>query len=49
MDTRIYEITHKEFSKPNLPEYIRLQVGAALHESLGYEADNTGASCIIQI
>lgn len=42
MDTRIYEITHKKFAKPSLPEYIRLQVGAALHTDLGYEADNTG-------
>ena len=42
MDTRIYEITHKEFSKPNLPEYIMQQVGAALHDDLGYVADNTG-------
>lgn len=42
MDTRIYEITHKKFPKPDLPEYIRLQVGAALHKNLGYVADNTG-------
>ncbi|MGN0240807.1 MAG: DUF4422 domain-containing protein [Candidatus Weimeria sp.] len=42
MDTRIYEITHKEFPKPDLPEYIRLQAGAALHEDLGYVPDNIG-------
>lgn len=42
MDTRIYVMTHKKYSKPDLPEYMMLQVGAALHEDLGYTADNTG-------
>lgn len=42
MDTRIYVMTHKKYSKPDLPEYMMLQVGAALHDDLGYTADNTG-------
>ena len=42
MDTRIYVMTHKKYSKPNLPEYIMMQVGAALHDDFGYLTDNTG-------
>lgn len=42
MDTRIYVMTHKKYSKPDMPEYSMLQVGAALHDDLGYIADNTG-------
>lgn len=42
MDTRIYVMTHKTYSKPELPEYTMLQVGAALHDDLGYVPDNTG-------
>lgn len=39
---RIYCMAHKEYEKLNNDIYIPLQVGAALHNSLGYHGDNTG-------
>ncbi len=42
MDTRIYIMTHKKCSYPDEKCYYPLQVGAALHESLHYERDDTG-------
>lgn len=42
MDIRIYICTHKAFYAPEDPMYHPLQVGAALHESLGYERDDAG-------
>jgi hypothetical protein len=41
-DIRIYVMAHKAFEPPKDSIYIPLQVGAALHEPLGYLADNTG-------
>lgn len=41
-DIRIYVMAHKEFDVPEDKIYIPLQVGAALHEPLGYLTDNTG-------
>ncbi len=42
MDTRIYVITHKQCRLPEEDGYYPLQVGAAIHETLPYEGDNTG-------
>lgn len=42
MDTRIYCITHKQFTPPDMDGYIPLQVGRALSSDLGYTADDTG-------
>ncbi len=42
MDTRIYVITHKKCSLPEEEGYYPLQVGASMHEDLGFEKDNTG-------
>lgn len=39
---RIYVMAHKAFDVPEDKIYIPLQVGASLHEPLGYLADNTG-------
>ena len=39
---RIYCMAHKKYEKLNNDIYIPLQVGAALHNSLGYHSDNTG-------
>lgn len=38
----IYIATHKAFNNPNLDGYIPLQVGAEIHEDLGYLKDNSG-------
>lgn len=42
MNTNIYCITHKQFYKPELDEYIPLQVGCALSNDLGYLRDDKG-------
>ncbi|MDD3239446.1 MAG: DUF4422 domain-containing protein [Lachnospira sp.] len=42
MKTVIYTMTHKKFDEPADPMYVPLQVGAAVHPSLGYLEDNTG-------
>ena len=42
MDTRMYVCTHKNFTKPESDFYIALQVGASLHEDLGYQRDDEG-------
>lgn len=42
MDTRIFCVTHKEFTPPDLDGYIPLQVGRTLGSNLGYTADDTG-------
>ena len=39
---RIYCMAHKKYEKLNNDIYFPLQVGAALHNSLGYHSDNTG-------
>jgi hypothetical protein len=39
---KIYCMAHKKYEKLNNDIYIPLQVGAALHNSLGYHSDNTG-------
>lgn len=41
-DVRIYVMAHKAFEEPKNPIYIPMQVGAALHEPLGYLGDDTG-------
>lgn len=41
-NVRIYVMAHKSFEKPRDSIYIPMQVGAALHESLGYSRDDTG-------
>lgn len=42
MDTRIYVMTHKQYTKPDDSLYRTLHVGRALSEDLGYEGDDTG-------
>ncbi len=42
MDSRIYICAHKEFTKPADDFYHPLQVGAALHDDLGYIRDDSG-------
>ena len=42
MDTRIYCVTHKQFTPPDMEGYYPLQVGSALCGDLGYLSDNTG-------
>lgn len=42
MNIRIYTLTHKNFTQPTDDMYVPLQVGAALHDSLGYLQDDTG-------
>lgn len=42
MNSRIYVMTHTAFDPPKDPLYQPLQVGAALHPSLGYPGDDTG-------
>lgn len=44
MSTKIYTITHKEFTPPQEPIYIPLHVGRARSEDLGYLGDHTGDS-----
>lgn len=39
---KVYIATHKKAPLPNLTEYVPLQVGAALHDDLGYLKDNIG-------
>ena len=39
---RIYCMAHKRYEKIDNDIYIPLQVGAAIHEALGYAGDNTG-------
>ena len=38
----LYIATHKAFTPPDLPGYVPLQVGAALHDTLPYTGDHTG-------
>lgn len=42
MKTSIYIMAHKEFDVPEMEGYIPLQVGAALHDDLGYLRDDGG-------
>ena len=42
MDTRIYVITHKEFTPPANPLYLPLHAGHAISADLGYLGDDTG-------
>lgn len=42
MDTRIYVMTHKEYTKPGEDIYYSLNVGGKLDNGLGYEKDNLG-------
>ena len=42
MDSNIYMMTHCHIDPPDDPIYHPLQVGRALHPSLGYDGDNTG-------
>jgi len=42
MDTRIYVMTHKEYTKPACDVYKTLHVGKALGNDFGYEGDDTG-------
>lgn len=39
---KVYIAAHKTFDLPNKDGYIPLQVGAALHDDLGYLKDNNG-------
>lgn len=42
MDTRIYVMTHKEYTKPESGIYKTLHVGKALGSDFGYAGDDTG-------
>ena len=42
METAVFVMTHKECVLPNIPGYIRMQVGSALHDNLGYMRDDVG-------
>ena len=42
MSVSIYTITHVPFTPPDLPIYIPLQVGHAVHEDYVYLGDDTG-------
>ncbi len=42
MDTRIYVMTHKEYTKPAYDVYKTLHVGKAIGNDFGYEGDDTG-------
>lgn len=42
MDTRIYVMTHKQYTKPDDDLYRTLHVGKAISQDLGYEGDDTG-------
>ncbi|MBQ1194350.1 MAG: DUF4422 domain-containing protein [Lachnospiraceae bacterium] len=42
MDTRIYVMTHKEYTKPKDDLYVSLHVGKALGNDFGYLGDDTG-------
>lgn len=44
MDTRVYVMTHKQFTPPDDPLYIPLHVGRSLGEDLGFQGDHTGDS-----
>ena len=39
---KVYILSHKAFNAPSSPDYVPLQVGAALHEDLGYLRDDVG-------
>lgn len=41
LDTRIYVMTHKKYTKPDNEEYISLHVGREGKEDLGYLGDNS--------
>ena len=41
-DIKIYIASHKKVILPSVDGYIPLQVGAALHDDLGYLKDNSG-------
>lgn len=38
----IYVVTHKKYPIPKMKEYVPIQVGAALHDDLGYLRDSDG-------
>ena len=38
----IYVVTHKKYNIPKMKGYIPIQVGASLHENLGYKVDSDG-------
>lgn len=42
MKIKIYAMTHKKFDVPQDKMYVPLQVGAAVHEPLGYLRDDSG-------
>lgn len=42
MKTEIFVMTHKACVLPNIPGYIRMQVGSAMHDDLGYMRDDEG-------
>lgn len=42
MSISIFTITHVPFTPPEVPIYIPLQVGRALHDDYGYMGDDTG-------
>ncbi len=44
MNVKILVAAHKEYRMPSDPLYLPLQVGAALHSPLPYQADSTGDS-----
>lgn len=44
MDTRIYVVTHKEYTKPSDDLFLSLHVGRKLGSDLGYQGDDTGKS-----
>lgn len=48
MDTRIYVMTHKQYTKPKDDLYEFLHVGRELGEDLGYTGDNTGDNISIK-
>lgn len=39
---KVYILSHKAFNAPSSPDYVPLQVGASLHEDLGYLRDDLG-------
>ena len=39
---KIFTFTHKSFTPPPDPMYVPVQVGAAIHEDLGYQRDDDG-------
>ena len=42
MKTEIFVMTHKACGLPSIPGYVRMQVGSALHDDLGYMRDDEG-------